>query len=94
MEDKLKQVRVIISGRVQGVGFRWWVQKQAQNLKLSGWIKNLDDGRVELVMQGKKNNLNLLLESIKHGPRFSEVEEVNVSWEEEKNEFEGFKILY
>jgi len=94
MEDRLKQVRVYISGRVQGVGFRWWVQKQAQSLKLTGWIKNLDDGRVEVLAQGDKGNLDILLKSLNHGPRFSEVKKFDISWEKEKNEFEGFKILH
>jgi acylphosphatase len=94
MEDKLEQVKVVICGRVQGVGFRWWVQKQAQSLKLSGWIKNLDDGRVEVLAQGNKGNLDILLKSLKNGPRFSKVNKIDISWEKEKNEFEGFEILH
>lgn len=53
-QDLLVQAHVLISGKVQGVGYRYYTTRQAQNLKLNGWVKNLPDGRVEAVFEGKR----------------------------------------
>lgn len=94
MESKLKQVRLLVSGRVQGVAFRWWVVRAAQELRLTGWVKNLDDGRVEIVAEGKKQKLTKLNELIKEsgGPTFAKVKNVDADWGKATGDFEDFEI--
>ena len=68
--------RYLVSGRVQGVGFRWWVRSKAMDLGLGGWVKNLPDGRVEVVAGGEDRALTVLEDGLQHGPRFASVENV------------------
>jgi acylphosphatase len=81
-----------ISGRVQGVFFRDFTRRWAQNLGLTGWVRNVFDGRVEVVAEGEEEKLNLLLEKLKEGPPLARVDKVDVTWEEYKAEFDDFKI--
>jgi len=67
---------IFVSGRVQGVGYRRFAQKQAEALKLTGWTRNLLDGRVEVVASGPEAQLDQYLEVLKKGPAFSQVREV------------------
>ena len=68
--------RYLVSGRVQGVGFRWWVRGKAMDLGLGGWVRNLSDGRVEIVAGGEDEALTVLEDGLQHGPRFAHVESV------------------
>ena len=68
----------LISGRVQGVGFRVFVQRNAQELQLRGWVRNLLDGRVEALVQGTETSVLDLESRIKSGPAHSRVETVQV----------------
>ena len=65
--------RYFISGRVQGVGFRYFVQKHADRLALSGYTRNLDDGRVEVYAIGPESKLSELAGYLRQGPRWSDV---------------------
>jgi len=60
--------RLIVRGRVQGVGFRWFVREHARTLRLSGWVKNLPDGMVELEVEGPPDKVAELLEHVAEGP--------------------------
>ena len=77
--DKTR-LSVLISGRVQGVGFRAFVQRQALDLHLSGYAENLSDGRVEVVAEGDKDELEHLLVKLKTDPRTLSVSDLEVSW--------------
>lgn len=77
----MKQFHVLVSGFVQGVGFRVFTVKKAKKLGITGWVRNLTDGRVEAVIQGEEEKLNELLEHIKKGSYFSEVKNVLVKEE-------------
>jgi len=68
--------RYLVSGRVQGVGFRWWVRSKAMELGLGGWVRNLPDGRVEVVAGGEAGALTVLEDGLQHGPRYALVEKV------------------
>ena len=68
--------RWLVRGRVQGVGFRWFVQREATALGLSGWVRNLDDGRVEAFAQGPASVLDALQGRLWQGPRWAEVRDV------------------
>ena len=94
MASKISQTHILIYGRVQRIGFRWWVQRQAIKLGLNGWVRNLDDGGVEAVAEGRKGNIDKLIELIKKGPILSKVESVNVDWGRATGEFEKFGIRY
>lgn len=82
------QIHFLVEGRVQGVGFRAFVQSEASRLGLVGWVRNLSDGRVEGVAQGLQDRLQLLEEKIRQGPSFSKV----VKAEFEKIEDEEVQI--
>lgn len=64
----------LVQGRVQGVGFRWFVQREASELDLHGWVRNTEDGHVEVVAAGKPRDLNELRTSLRRGPRGSRVD--------------------
>jgi len=66
----------LIKGRVQGVGFRWYVHREASELDLRGWVRNTDDGDVEVVVHGEEPDLNELRASLRRGPRGSRVDRV------------------
>jgi acylphosphatase len=66
----------LIQGRVQGVGFRWFVQREASELDLRGWVRNTDDGNVEIVASGAQEDLAELRASLRRGPRGSRVDRV------------------
>ena len=71
-------VKGFVSGRVQGVGFRYFVRRQADTQQLSGYVKNLADGRVEFLLQGDKMAVQLVLEQIRRGPSYAKVTDVEV----------------
>jgi len=81
-----------VEGTVQGVGFRYFVQQNAQILDLSGWVRNLWDGRVELVAEGCRNDLEKLLSAVYRGPRSSDVRGVKPEWSQATGEFTSFSI--
>lgn len=66
----------LIRGRVQGVGFRWFVQREAGELDLRGWVRNTEDGEVEVVASGSPDDLNELRSSLRRGPRGARVDNV------------------
>jgi acylphosphatase len=68
--------RWLITGVVQGVGFRWFVARQAEGLALRGWVRNLVDGSVEVVAAGEEARIQLLHQKLAVGPRLSRVERV------------------
>ena len=66
----------LIQGRVQGVGFRWYVHREASELDLRGWVRNTEDGDVEVLVHGNELDLNELRASLRRGPRGSRVDRV------------------
>jgi acylphosphatase len=73
-------LHLYVSGRVQGVGFRFFAINRASTYGVTGWVKNLYDGRVEIEAEGKKKNLLLFLEDIRIGPRSAYVSNVLEKW--------------
>jgi acylphosphatase len=67
-------VHFLIRGRVQGVGFRWYVHREASELDLRGWVRNTEDGDVEVVASGTPDDLDELRSSLRRGPRGSRVD--------------------
>jgi acylphosphatase len=92
-EAAIRAYRWLISGRVQGVGFRWYVLRAAQQLDVTGWVRNLWDGRVEVMGQGTVSNLHGFEQAIREGPRLSVVEKVEkVEVTSEVSGFKSFEI--
>jgi len=90
MAEKLAR-RWFVSGRVQGVGFRFFVQRRAQELGLAGWARNLEDGRVEVYAMGPEKRLSELAAALHAGPPMSDVRTVEEREEGVEN-LSGFRI--
>ena len=88
-----RRVHAYFSGTVQGVGFRYTTQDVAVKMGLKGWVKNLRDGRVELVAEGSEEELENLLASLKNSLGCY-VRDADMSWSEATNEFSGFNIAF
>lgn len=86
------RAHVLVSGKVQGVFFRQTTKRQTKNLDVKGWIRNLPDGRVEAVFEGEENAVRSLVEYCKHGPSRAKVENIEVKWENNNDEFNSFRI--
>jgi acylphosphatase len=87
------RAHVWISGRVQGVFYRDNTRRWASSLKLSGWVRNLPDGRVEAVVEGEKERIESLVGKLKEGPPLSRVDNVQTEWEDYSGEFSDFRII-
>lgn len=83
---------IFVLGFVQGVGFRRFIQKKARELGLLGWVKNLPDGRVGILAQGKNENIEKLVKIAEEGNIFSDVKDVVVNFEKEEENFSDFTI--
>ena len=83
---------VFISGRVQGVGFRWNTQAMAQRLNLTGWVRNLWDGRVEAVFEGPETAVQQAVQWCHRGERPARVDSVKVTTQTPTGEFKYFRV--
>jgi acylphosphatase len=87
-----QQVHVYYSGRVQGVGFRYTAVDLAENLGITGWVRNLRDGRVEILAEAEEDGLKSLLDRIKDG--FSGyIRDIQIDWKPATGEFSDFTII-
>jgi len=88
----MKSTKIFISGTVQGVFFRNFIKDKANELGLKGFARNLDDGRVEVVVEGRDENVNEMVKICRKGPAHSDVK--NVETQEIKHQgLSGFKVL-
>ena len=88
-----KQAHVYYTGMVQGVGFRFTTQDKASDLKVSGWVKNLRDGRVELMVEAEEDTLKDFLSRI--GQYFSQyIKNVETHWQAASGEFTDFQVRF
>ncbi len=83
--------KVLLSGVVQGVGFRYYVYRKAKKYEISGYVKNLSDGRVEIVASGDRDMLNSFLEEVKRGPMMARIEKAEIHPADDPG-IEGFNI--
>ena len=86
------RVHVLVSGSVQGVFFRAGTRDTALGLGVKGWVRNTADGEVEAVFEGEKESLEKMLEFCRKGPPGARVEDIDVKWEEHREEFDSFEI--
>lgn len=88
----IKRMEIVVSGIVQGVGFRFFVVRRAGHLRLNGWTKNMPDGSVFIVAEGPEEMLASLLSAVREGPPGASVAEVTYKMTDPINEPEGFYI--
>jgi acylphosphatase len=88
------QLRVNVSGRVQGVSYRYYTRKEAVSLGLTGWVRNESDGSVIVVAEGDFVKLEILLSYLRDGPPAAIVERVSVDWSKGPSEFREFEIRW
>lgn len=91
-EKEHNRLHAVVEGHVQGVGFRYFVLNCAQQLNLTGWVRNTHEGNVEVVAEGDRADLDELLEMLKRGPRISFVSRVRENWEPARGEFRLFDV--
>lgn len=83
---------IFITGRVQGVGFRHFTRKNAEALGVTGWVKNLPDGRVEAVFQGDEEQIEELVERCKKGPVASYVQDIKIEKDSGDEDYDDFSV--
>ena len=86
------RAHVFVSGRVQGVNFRYYTQRQAQAEGVTGWVRNNADGRVEVLFEGEESNVQSLVQWCRIGPSGARVDDVAVEWLAPTGEFQHFDI--
>jgi len=88
-----KSVRLYITGSVQGVFFRLFVKQNAEKLGVNGFVRNLEDGRIEIFLEGDADNVNKMVDLCKKGPRHSQIRNVEIKPETFQG-FRNFKVLH
>jgi len=90
----MKEIEAHIYGNVQAVGFRQYTKKHADKIGIVGWVKNLDDGSVECVAQGKEAELEIFVGHIQKGPYFADVDNAMIDWHDDPQDvLSEFEII-
>ena len=92
MTTKLVRLHAHIEGRVQRVGFRYFVTRTAEPMDLTGWVRNRWNGKVEVVAEGSQHSLDELLAALRRGPHLNTSQQVQFSWEPASGEFKRFQV--
>lgn len=90
--DSKVRLHLVLGGVVQGVGFRAFTKREADKLGITGWVKNTPDETVEIVAEGQKDLLKILLDLCRKGPHGAHVDKAEENWEEYKDEFSSFDV--
>jgi len=90
----MMEMHCIVSGKVQNVAYRYYVQDAADELGVVGWVRNLSDGTVEILAQGEPDILKELVEYLNEGSLQAKVEGVDIEWREAKKVHDDFSILH
>ncbi len=91
--DEVVRIHAIVTGHVQGVGFRAFTRHHATQKKLQGWVRNRANGTVELEAEGPRNVLEAFLSILHEGPQYSRVSQISVDWKDANRQTQGFVIL-
>ncbi len=91
-DENNARIHAVVSGKVQGVSFRYFVVEQARELNLTGWVRNLWNGNVEVTAEGSRQDLETLLRALHEGPPMARVALVDADWPDYQGEFTGFHI--
>lgn len=90
----MARAHVQVSGVVQGVFFRYHAQEMARQVGVAGWIRNTPEGKVEAIFEGKREDVEKMVEFCRTGPPGAKVTGVKVDWEDYRGEFSGFEVRY
>jgi acylphosphatase len=90
--EKREQLHAIVHGRVQGVNFRYYTQRRADELGVTGWVRNLEDRTVEVTAEGTHAQLDDLLTFLRQGPPSARVTSVDVEWKQASGRFSEFNV--
>jgi acylphosphatase len=85
---------LIVSGMVQGVGFRYFAQRLAQKRDLIGWVKNRADGKVEITVEGHSGMIEDFIQDLRTGHPYAKVKGIETHWEPYTGEFSRFDVVY
>lgn len=88
------QLKIVVSGKVQGVGYRYFTQMKAVQFGITGWVRNRQDGTVEMLTTGTRENLDLFIEEIRRGNPFSTVDQIDINEIEAEENYKSFTIKY
>lgn len=88
----MKSMHYVVNGKVQGVFFRSWVFDQARSLGVKGWVRNVTDGKVEVLGQGEEDALKSLKERLMQGSSLAQVQSVESNWTEYEKTYDDFEI--
>ncbi len=88
------RANILVKGVVQGVGFRWFVTRTAEKLRVTGWVKNNIDGSVEIDVEGDRGEIEILIAEVKAGPRSSVVTDVIINWKDFMGLYNGFNVRF
>jgi len=88
----MERLDITVTGRVQGVAYRWHTLQQAQRLGLVGWVRNRPDGSVRIVAEGPRERLEALLAWAGRGPEHARVQECRYVWQDPTGQFEDFQV--
>jgi len=94
MGKEIVRVRVLAGGRVQGVAYRFYAEKYAGLLGITGWVRNLPDGRVEVLAEGSAGSVETFLDRLREGPSLARIETFDVRREPPKGEFRDFRVTF
>lgn len=83
---------ILVEGRVQGVGFRYFVQAQAENLGVNGWVRNRERGEVEVLAEGQREDIDRLILLLERGPSAAYVSNITIEWQAASGQFSQFSI--
>jgi acylphosphatase len=92
--NRKSRLTVVVRGWVQGVGYRDYASRVASRLGLKGWVRNSSDGSVEIAAEGRKEDLQRFLDDLRQGPPAAEVERVDASWEDGRQEFTRWELRW
>lgn len=94
MTSSRSSFHAVVYGLVQGVNYRYFVQRNAESLGLTGYVCNLDDGSVEVVAEGEKEKLQQLIAKLEIGPRSARVDDVDVTWLKDVGKYNRFEVRF
>ncbi len=94
VEQTPVRAKMVVKGLVQGVGYRAFAARVASTMNLQGGVRNLDDGRVELDVEGAKARILMLIDELRKGPPASRVTAVEVEWSKATGRFSAFQVWY
>ncbi|MEK6826040.1 MAG: acylphosphatase [Nanoarchaeota archaeon] len=90
----MKRIRILIVGKVISIFFRAFIKENAEQLGLTGWVRNTKDGSVEAVFEGQEQSIEKIIRICKKGPPLARIDDIKITEEKPENKFKSFEIIY